>query len=165
MIMQNFIWDSYYKNVDGNSPQSLSLFENKIKSLCSSVKDKILSKYLLNKFMKKIYDLTPNINFSRNNFKNLKKENTCPLRQTKDLYNKRNKFEERQLKEFSILFLVINNLDLFRKNIELISEVNFAEDSTNKLKQQIINYLLSEKYFDRKKIIPEDLEEKRIVEL
>ena len=110
--------------------------------------------------MTKIYELTPNINLSKGNFKNFKKDITSPLKQTKDLYNKREKFDERQFKEFSVLFLVINNLDVFRKNIELISEVNFNEESINELKQQIINYLLSEKYFDRKKISPEDFEEK-----
>ena len=45
-------------------------------------------------------------------------------------------------KEFSILFLVINNLDAFRKNIELISEVTFSKKIMNELKQKLIDYLL-----------------------
>ena len=35
--IQNFIWDMYYADVDRNNPQSLSLFENKIKSNISKI--------------------------------------------------------------------------------------------------------------------------------
>jgi len=40
--IQNFIWDSYFQDVDRNNPHSLSLFEKKIKLLCNDVKDKTL---------------------------------------------------------------------------------------------------------------------------
>ena len=85
---------------------------------------------------------------------------TNPLQQTKDIYNRRNKFEEKELKEFSILFLVINNLDIFRKNIELISEVTFSNYLMNEFKKKLIDYLLSEKFFDRKKLYIEDFDKK-----
>ena len=76
------------------------------------------------------------------------------------MHKQRNQFEEKQLKEFSILFLVMRNLDIFRKNIELISEVNFSENLTNELKKKIIDYLLSEKYFDKKEISIDDFDTK-----
>ena len=72
----------------------------------------------------------------------------------------RSRFEEKELKEFSILFLVINNLDIFRKNIESISEVNFSSNLMNEFKQKLIDYLLSEKFFDKKKLEINDFEEK-----
>ena len=71
-----------------------------------------------------------------------------------------NKFDEKELKEFSILFLVMKNLDLFRKNIELISEINFSNDPMNLFKQKLIDYLLSEKFFDKKEVKIDDFEEK-----
>ena len=80
--------------------------------------------------------------------------------QTKELYKQRNKFEEKELKEFSILFLAMNNLDIFRKKIELISEVNFSNEPINQFKQKLIEYLLSEKFFDKKKIEIDDFEER-----
>ena len=83
-----------------------------------------------------------------------------PLQQTKDIYNQRNKFGEKELKEFSILFLVINNLDIFRKNIELISEITFSDNIMNELKQKLIDYLLSEKFFERKKLEITDIDPK-----
>ena len=157
--IQNFIWDSYYREVDRNNPHSLTLFEKKIKALCSGLKDKTLAKYFLDNFIRKISELTLNINFKKDNFSKFKKT-LNPLQLTKDSYNQRNKFEEIDLKEFSVLFLVINNLDIFRKNIELISETTFSNDTMNDFKQKLIDYLLSKKFFDRKKLNPEDFDTK-----
>ena len=164
--IQNFIWDSYSQEVDKKDPHSLTLFEKKITKLCSEIRDKTLAKYYLDDFMRRINELTPTLNLRKNNFMKFKKLNN-PLQQTKDIYNKRNKFEERELKEFSILFLVINNLDIFRKNIESISEINFSNNLLNDFKEKLVNYLLSEKFFDRKKLEIEDFDKKfnNIIEL
>ncbi len=164
--IQNFIWDSYSQEVDKKDPNSLTLFEKKITKLCSEIRDKTLAKYYLDDFMRRINELTPTLNLRKNNFMKFKKLNN-PLQQTKDIYNKRNKFEERELKEFSILFLVINNLDIFRKNIESISEINFSNNLLNDFKEKLVNYLLSEKFFDRKKLEIEDFDKKfnNIIEL
>ncbi len=64
------------------------------------------------------------------------------------------------MKEFSILFLIINNLDIFRKNIELVSEVNFSDSPMNEFKQKLVDYLISEKFFDQKKLIIENFDQK-----
>ena len=157
--IQNFIWDSYYQDIDKNNPRSLTLFEKKIKSLCNDVKDKTLAKYFLDNFTQRINELTPNLNFRKNNFFKFKK-NINPLQKTKDVYKQRNKFEEKELKEFSILFLIINNLDIFRKNVESISEVNFSDEAMNEFKRKLIDYLLSEKFHDKKKLEIEDLDKK-----
>ena len=157
--IQNFVWDSHFQGIDKNNPYSLTLFEKKIKSLCGEVKDRTLAKYFLDNFMRKINELTPNINFRKNNFFKLKNK-INPLQKTKDVYRQRNKFEEEELKEFSILFLVINNLDIFRKKIELISEIAFSNNIMNEFKKRLIDYLLSEKFFNRKKINLEDFEQK-----
>jgi len=157
--IQNFIWDFYYQDVNRNNPHSLSIFEKKIKALCKDVKDKILAKYFLDNFTQRISELTPNLNFRKNNYLKLKKM-LNPLQQTKDVYKQRNKFEEKELKEFSILFLVINNLDVFRKNIELISEITFSNNIMNEFRQKLIDYLLSEKFFERKKLKLVDFDQK-----
>ena len=157
--IQNFVWDSYFQDIDKNNPHSLTLFEKKIKSLCGEVKDRTLAKYFLDNFTRGINELTPNINFRKNNFFKLKNK-INPLQKTKDVYRQRNKFEEKELKEFSILFLVINNLDIFRKKIELISEITFSNNIMNEFKKRLIDYLLSEKFFNRKKINLEDFEQK-----
>ena len=56
--------------------------------------------------------------------------------------------------------MVINNLDIFRKNIELLSEITFSDKLINEFKQKLVDYLLSEKFFDRKKLNSNDFEEK-----
>jgi DNA primase len=155
--IQNFIWDSYYQSVEKNNPHSLTLFEKKIKKLCYEIKDKTLAKYFLDNFTQRINELTPNLSLKRNNFSKFRKI-TNPLQETKDLYKHRNKFEERELKEFSILFLVINNLDIFRKNIELVSEINFSNDIMNEFKQKLLDYLMLEKFFNKKKLELEDFD-------
>ena len=155
--IQNFIWDSYYKDVDDNNPHSLSLFENKIKSLCKEVKDKTLGKYFLENFIKRINDFTPNLNYKRNRFFKFNKI-TNPLQKTKEIYNRTNKFNEKELKEFSVLYLVINNLNLFRKNLELVSEINFSSSLLTELKQKLIDYLLLDKFFDKEKLEIKDFD-------
>ena len=157
--IQNFIWNSYYQDVDKNNPHSLTLFEKKIKAICREVKDKTLAKYFLDNFTQKINELTPNLNFRKRSFLKFTKI-LNPLQQTKDLNKQRNKFTEKELKEFSIFFLIMNNLDIFRRNIELISEITFSVDLINDFKQKLIDYLLSEKFFEKKKFEIEDFEAK-----
>ena len=125
--------------------------------LCSE--DRTLAKYFLDNFIRRINELTPNINFRKSGFSKFKKI-LNPLQQTKDVHRQRNKFKEEELKELSILFLVINNLDIFRKNIELISDITFSNNIMNEFKQKLIDYLLSEKFFDRKKLKQEDFDQK-----
>jgi len=157
--IQNFIWDSYYGDVDRNDPHSLSLFEKKIKYLCREVKDKTLAKYYLDNFINKINDLTPNINFKRSKFLNFSQASK-PLQKTKDVYHQREEFSEKELKELSILYLVINNLNIFRKNIELISDVELTSSGLGEFKQKIINDLLDGKFVEAKELRLKDFGEK-----
>ena len=113
----------------------------------------------MDNFINRINNLTPHLNFRKNKFSKFKPA-LNPLQETKDIYKQRDKFKEEELKEFSILFLIINNLDVFRKNIETISEINFSNDGMNEFKQKLIDCLLSEKYFDKKKLNAEDFDQK-----
>ena len=70
------------------------------------MKDKTLGKYFLDSFTQKINELTPNLSLKKNNFLRFRKVSN-PLQKTKDVYKKRNKFEERDLKEFSMQWEVL----------------------------------------------------------
>ena len=59
------------KEVDKNNPNSLTLFEKKIKNLCKDVEDKTLAKYLLDNYTQSINELTPNLNYKKNSFYDL----------------------------------------------------------------------------------------------
>jgi DNA primase len=110
-------------------------------------------------FVKKIDELTPSLNFKKNNFFKIKKIQN-PLKQTKETFNQLNQFTEKELKEFSILFLVINNLQTFRKNIESFSEVVFFKDILQEFKQKLIDFMLSESSQHVKKIDIENFDKK-----
>tara|TARA_B100000029_G_scaffold433521_1_gene446389 strand:- start:225 stop:854 length:630 start_codon:yes stop_codon:yes gene_type:complete len=133
--------------------------KKKIKAVCYEIKDKILSKYFLENFTKRINELTPYLN--RKKHRRAETYQTfVPLQETKDVYKRKNKFKEKELKEFSILFLIINNLDTFRKNIESITDIDFSSDMMNEFKQKLVDFILSEQFFDRKKLKPEDFDKK-----
>jgi DNA primase len=155
--ISDFIWENYYKDVDARSPQSLSLFEKKIKTICNEIKDKTLSKYFLENFIQRINDFTPNLTRRKNSFLNFEKFSR-PLVQTREINQQRNKFGKEELKEFSLIYLMINNMKVFRKNIELISDVSFSSNLLEKLKQGIINYLLSEEFSETQNSIYEILD-------
>ena len=135
------------------------MFEKKIKALCNDLRDKTLAKYFLDNFINKINELTPNINYKKNNFIKFRKKSN-PLQETKELSKQRNKFEQKELKEFSILFLVMNNLNIFRKNIEIISDINFSDDIMNEFRKSLVNYLLDENFFNREQLVLEDFDKK-----
>ena len=59
---------------------------------------------------------------------------------------------------FSYIVLANVLIVVFRKKIELITEVDFANTSLNEFKQELINYLLSENFFDKKTIEIDDLD-------
>ncbi len=157
--IQDFIWQSYFLEVDRNNPHSLSLFEKKIKNLCREIKDKTLAKYFMDNFTRKIDELTPSLNRKKNKFFTAPKIRN-PLKETKEVFMRKDKFNEKELKELSILYLIINNLDFFKKKIEVISEIQFSDDIKNDFKIKIIDYLLSDKFSDKKKLIFEDLDNK-----
>ena len=54
----------------------------------------------------------------------------------------------------------MNRLDIFRKNIELISKTTFSNKIVDEFKQKLIDYLLSEKFFERKKLEIKDFDQK-----
>ena len=137
ITIYDFLWNYYLTQSDRNNPSSYAAIEKKIKNLCSQIVDKELNKYLLEYFLKKIYTLTP---FS-NNIKNSKKikKLSVPLYETKTINTKNEKFSKRILKEFSLLYLMLNYPESCNENIEAISEIDFSSDELNKLKIELIN--------------------------
>ena len=59
--IHKFIFNHYLNQSDGN-PSSRAIFEKKLRSISSTIKDEYIKKYVLEYFLDKIYELTPNIN-------------------------------------------------------------------------------------------------------
>ena len=56
----DFIFNSYKQKVD-NNPSSLAVFEKNLRNLANSIKDSFVKKYVLEFYLEKISELTPNL--------------------------------------------------------------------------------------------------------
>ena len=137
--IHEFIWNHHSENINTKEPSSMANFEKTLKQKFNSIKDFTVRKYTLEYFYDKLSQLTPITNFKKKDFKfSLKSK---PLKQTKDLLLKKQNYDEIELKEFSILYLIINNLDIFEKKIELISKLKLYSPLCKDFLKKIINYL------------------------
>ena len=142
-IIQTFIWNYYLSKVNQNNPYEVSKFEKEIKKLSYSIKDEILKKYVLEDFLEKIKKLTPN-QTSKQNYKYSpfkKKVNYQILKETKLLHHKRKDLSKIQVIEFSILFIILNYLEITSQRIEELSEIQFLTENNESLKNEIITSL------------------------
>lgn len=150
MPIYDFLWEHHLSTVDIKNPSSYANLEKKLKYLCSQIYDKSLNKYFLEYFLKKIHSLTP---FS-NNISNIRKYGNIniPLGLTKKITIRNEKFSKKNLKEFSLIYIILNFYKVFNKNIELISEISFSNKEINSLKNELINTSASNEKVDLKKI-------------
>ena len=148
-VIQSYIWDLYSANLDRNDPFAVSKFEKEIKKKCFSIKDETLKKYILEDFLEKIKNLTPiqNTRKTFNKYKKYNQKNFKLLNETKILHLQKNHLNREQLKEFSVLFIMMNYKSIAESRIEELSEVNFSSKECNDLKDSIIN-LFSKKIDD-----------------
>ena len=147
-IIQTYIWNYHLDKIDRTNPFEISRFEKEIKKLCYSIKDETLRKYVLEDFLEKIKKLTPMQNTSRSfsKFKRYNyKINYEVLNETKNLHHKKNHFSKIQIKEYAILFIMFNYLNVVSKKIEDISQIVFLSEKSENFKKKIINLLLDEK--------------------
>ena len=136
-IIQNYIWEKYSTEIKKNDPYAISKFEKKIKSLCYTIKDEVLKKYILEEFLEKIKNLTP-IQSNKRNFNRFKIKNFSVLQETRNLHKQSDNLTKEQLKEFSILFMMINYSLTAQLKIEELSELKFASEKNESLKNEII---------------------------
>ena len=143
-IIQSFIWNFYFNKIDQNNPYEISKFEKEIKNLSYSIQDETLKKYVLEDFLEKIKNLTP-IQSSRRDFQYTpykKKKNFQILKETKILHQKRKDLSRIQIIEFSILFIVLNYLEIALKKLESLSEIEFISEKNEGLKKEITSYII-----------------------
>ena len=142
-IIQSYLWDLNVEKIDFKDPYAISKFEKEIKQLCYSIKDDVLKKYILENFLEKIRNFTP-IQSSRNTYTPFKKFNNKDfkiLNETKKLHKQKNHFTKEQLKEFSILFIIINYPNTAQAKIEELSEINFSLKNNSELKKELLSHL------------------------
>jgi len=139
LSIHQFIF-SHYKKQTENNPSSMAIFEKKLKSIANTIKDDFIKKYVLEYFLEKISELTPHTNQNKNKFY-IKK--TKSLDSTKKYFNESQSLTGVELKEFSLLYLVMNNLILLQANIHLIENIKLFTEVNKQIFELIINKLRS----------------------
>ena len=129
---------NHYKNQSKKDPSSLAIFEKKLRSISNSIKDEFIKKYILEYFLDKISELTPNIN---NKLRNFKTKKIKSLEYTKNIINKTESLSSIELKEYSLLFLVINYLNLFQENFYIIEDVKLLTKENKIIFDSLVNKL------------------------
>ena len=150
-IIQSYIWDLYLENINKNDPFAISKFEKEIKKFCYSIKDDTLRKYILEDFLEKIKNLTPIQNIKKpfkpfKPFKNYQKNQDFKiLDETKILYKKKDQFTKEELKEYSVMFIMINYPNITMTKLQELSEIIFSSKENENFKKYILNYLSEDK--------------------
>ena len=143
-IIQSFIWNYHIGKIDQSNPYEISKFEKEIKKLSYSIQDETLKKYVLEDFLEKIKKLTP-IQSTRKDYKYFpykKQKDYQILKETKLLHQKRKDLSRIQIIEFSILFIILNYLEIASKKLEDLSEIEFLAEKNESLKKEISTYLI-----------------------
>ena len=142
-IIQSYIWDVYLSEVSISNPFEISKFEKKIKSLCYTIRDETLKKYILEDFLSKLKGLTPIQNFKKV-FTPYSKKNFNVLNETKQLYREQNNFSKAEIKERAILYILLNYLSSAKSKLEDLLRIDFTNIENNKLKKEITDQLQTE---------------------
>ena len=130
----------HYKKQTKNNPSSMAVFEKKLRSIANTVKDNFIKKYILEYFLEKVGELTPNISQSKN-YKFKKKVKS--LETTKKHYQESQSLSGVELKEFSLLYLIMNNLKLIGENIHLVENVKLFTEVNKQIFDKIISKIKS----------------------
>ncbi len=139
LSIHQFIFSHYKKQTD-NNPSSMAIFEKKLRAIANTIKDDFIKKYVLEYFLEKIAELTPHSNQNKNKYY-VKK--TKSLDTTKKHFNDSKSITGVELKEFSLLYLVLNNLLLLQANIHLIEDIKFFTEINRQILITIIQKLKS----------------------
>ena len=142
-IIQSFIWNYKLQKINQNNLYEVSKFEKDIKKLSYTIKDETIKKYVLEDFLEKINKLTPIQNskesYKFNNFK--RRKNYRVLKETKILHQRNKTLSKIQILEISILFLVLNYINITSKKLEELSKIIFETKDYENLKNIIIKYI------------------------
>ncbi len=143
ILIHQFIFNHYKRQTD-NNPSSMAIFEKKLRSVANTIKDNFIKKYVLEYFLEKISSLTPHSNQSKKQFYTKKIKS---LQSTQKHFNESKSLSGVELKEFSLLYLIMNNIDLFQENIHLIENIKLFSDENKLIFEAILSKLKSGEKF------------------
>jgi len=127
----NFIFENNLQDLQSEQPEERAGFEKKIMDLCLLIQDSTVKKHYISFFKNKIFE-----QFSSRKAKNLK-----PLNKTKELTRKITRYSSFELKEFSLMYFFLNNIQILKDQSEKLSIINFHNKNLEELKKVLINIL------------------------
>ena len=116
----------------------MAIFDKKLREIANTIKDNFIKKYVLEYFLEKISELTPHTSKYKKNF--FIKE-TKSLETTKKYLKESQFLTSVELKEFSLLYLIITNLKLMQENVHLIENIKLFTDINKQIYEKIISHL------------------------
>ncbi|WP_440937633.1 DNA primase [Candidatus Pelagibacter sp.] len=143
LSIHQFIFN-HYKQQTNNDPSSLAIFEKKLRNIANSIKDALIKKYVLEYFLEKISELTPHQSQKKTRFTKKIKS----LEETKKRFKESKQFSGAELKEFSLLYLMINKSNTFQENISLLDDVKIFSDENKIIFNSIFEKLKQEEKFN-----------------
>ncbi len=141
--IHSFIFDHYLKNTERN-PSSMATLEKKLKSIAATIKDEFIKKYILEFFLEKISSFTPNINENKRKFipKKIKS-----LKSTQKYFNETRSISQIEIKEFSFLYLILNNIEIFQDNISLLEKIRLFTNENIIVYEAVLSKLKQKERF------------------
>ena len=133
--IHKFIFE-HYSNQTNENPSSKAIFEKRLREIASNIKDSLVKKYILEFFLEKISELTPNINFKYNKTSKLFPKS---LAKTKSYYNETKSLKSYEIKEFSFLYVILTKPDLVRQYFHLVDNVKLYSDENKQLYKEILD--------------------------
>jgi DNA primase len=119
----------------------MAIFEKKLRSIANTIKDDYIKKYVLEYFLEKIAELTPHLNYNKKNY-NYKKT-IKSLDSTKKIFRDSQSLTGVELKEFSFLYLLINNSNLIQENLHLIENIKLFTEVNRQVFEELLTKLKS----------------------
>ena len=141
--IHQFIFEHYKKQTD-DSPSSMAIFEKRLRKITNAIKDKFIKKYILEFFLEKVSSLTPHVN---NNKKHFFKKKFKSLKSTQKYFNESKSISSIEIKEFSLLYLILNNLEIFQENIHLIEKIKLFTNENKLVFDAVLSKLKSGEKF------------------
>ncbi len=135
--IHQFIFNHYKKNTQ-NNPSSMAIFEKKLRSIANTIKDNYIKKYVLEYFIEKISGLTP---YTSQNQKNFYTKKIRSLEKTQKHFNESQSLSGIELKEFSLIYLIINNLNLMRDHIHFLQDIKLFSEVNKQIFEKIVSKL------------------------
>ena len=132
--IHQFIFNHYKKNTQ-NNPSSMAIFEKKLRSIANTIKDNYIKKYVLEYFIEKISELTP---YTSQNQKNFYRKKTRSLEKTQKHFKESQSLSGVELKEFSLIYLVVNNLNVMRDHIHLLKDIKLFSEVNKQIFEKIL---------------------------